>query len=164
MIRIGENTYYHAIICLNGHIISDSIESFETKMGFCKDCGKPTINKCQNCKNPIHGDMYIPNFVNAIQMESPSFCYGCGNPYPWTKSKINALEELIDFEEKLSETNKEDLKKNINDIINETPRTKIATIKFKHLLTKMGKETGIMAKNLAVEMASETAKKYFLEK
>jgi hypothetical protein len=129
---------------------------------FCKECGEETITKCRECNTSIEGRIIHARVSAVGNFIPPKFCYGCGNPHPWTRSKIDALEELIEFEEKLSESNKEELKKNINDIITETPRTKIATMKFKHLITKMGKETGIVAKNLAIEIASETAKKILL--
>ncbi len=55
------------------------------------------------------------------------------------KSKIKALKEL-DFENNLGEDERKIMKKNIEDIINETPRTKVASMKFKQGLAKLEKK------------------------
>jgi hypothetical protein len=83
-------------------------------------------------------------------------------PLPWLESKINALQELIDFEDKLSKEQKETLNKNINDIINETPRTKVASMKIKTVLKDMRKETAHAARDIFVDIVSTTAKKILL--
>jgi hypothetical protein len=51
------------------------------------------------------------------------YCYSCGSPLPWTRAGIDALEEFINFEDNLSKDEKEKLKKSIDDIVTETPRS-----------------------------------------
>jgi hypothetical protein len=70
------------------------------------------------------------------------YCYACGSPLTWTRAGIDGLEEFIDFEDNLSKDEKEKLKKGIDDITTETPRSQFASMLFKIALTKMGKETG----------------------
>jgi hypothetical protein len=44
-------SYYHtAQICLNGHIINESIEEYpEKNEKFCSLCGSETITECPSC-------------------------------------------------------------------------------------------------------------------
>lgn len=156
--------YQAAQICLNGHVITETIKKKDDIKGeFCEKCGKKTITNCQKCKKWIKGEFYNPNvaFI-GFEFPVPNFCWSCGHPYPWTKSKIKALKELIDFENNLGEDEKMIMKKNINDIINETPRTKVASMKFKQGLAKTGKEIAKSVRDIIVDVASETAKKVIL--
>jgi hypothetical protein len=41
------------------------------------------------------------------------------------------MKELIDFESNLTKEEKQGMKKDINDLINENPRTRVASMKFK---------------------------------
>jgi hypothetical protein len=69
-------------------------------------------------------------------------------------SKINAIKELIDFENDLSQEEKEETYKNLDDIITKTPRSKIASMKFKLTLTKIGKETAKAIRDILVDIGS----------
>ena len=153
--------YQAAQISLNGHVITRTIKSKDDiKEDFCEKCGKLTITNCQKCDKWIKGEFYNPD-VNIIgfNFPPPNFCWSCGQAYPWTKSKIKAIKELIDFENNIREDEKKIMKKNIEDIINETPRTKVASMKFKQGLAKTGKETAKALRDILVDIASETAKK-----
>ena len=101
--------------------------------------------------------------VNIIaQYIPPKFCVKCATPFPWTASRTQALVELIDFEKKLAEKDKEMMKKNLDDIIYETPRTQIAAMKFKQGLAQSGKETAKAIRDILIVIASETAKSYLI--
>jgi hypothetical protein len=163
ILKIGDDVYHIAQICINGHVINAYLNSLEDNKGeFCQHCGKRTIINCEKCNNPIIGWKYNPHVNMLVPFSAPNFCLFCGKPYPWTKSKIKALKELIDFENKLDQDEKKILKKNINDIINESPRTKVASIKFKQGLSKIGKETAKAVRDIIVDIASTTAKKIIL--
>lgn len=101
MIKIGDKSYYFSKICLNGHVLFDNIELLDKVQEYCENCGKKIISTCEKCGKPIRGSLYIPNVTILAPPEPPVYCYACGDPLPWTKQKINALEEFIDFEEKL---------------------------------------------------------------
>jgi len=113
--------------------------------------------KAQNCLNGY--------LINSYYMDSPhnnqEFCDKCGDPYPWAEKKINAAKEYVDFMEELSEEEKEDLKRNIDDIIFDIPRTKLASQKVKYYLSKTGKGMTVGLKNILIDFASETQKKYY---
>lgn len=59
---------------------------------------------------------------------------------------------------KNSKDEKEKLKKNIDDIINKTPRTQIASMYFKRMLTVMSKETAKGARDVINRIAVDQAK------
>jgi len=153
-----------AQICLNGHLINSTYQDSSHKnQKFCDRCGKETITECMNCGVDVKGRYHYDRVANFTGYEIPSYCHNCGSPYPWTAEKINAAKEYVDFMEELSDEEKQDLKKNIDDIISDTPRSKLASQKIKHHLPKVGKSLAIGFKDILVDVASETAKKILLE-
>ena len=157
--------YYEetAQICINGHVITSGIESSKSSMQeFCEDCGKPTIIKCPDCNSPIRGSYRSPNVVLLVDYDVPKFCNKCGRPFPWTKAKLDAARELVEFEDKINTKEKELLKNSLDDIIAENPKTKVAAIKYKHTLAKLGQETAKALRDIAVDVACSTAKKILL--
>jgi hypothetical protein len=158
LIKIGEKSYYFSKICLNGHVLFDNLERLDKTQEFCEECGKKIISSCENCNNPIRGDLYIPNVSILAQSKAPVYCYACGNPLPWTEAGIKALEEFIDFEENLPKGEKQKLKKSIDDIISETPGSQFASMLFKRALTIMGKETAKGTKDIIFKIATEQVK------
>lgn len=158
--KIGNKIYHIAQVCTNGHVVSAMLNSLEDKRGeFCEQCGKSTIVTCPSCNKPIQGWAHNPHVSMLVEFSPPNFCLFCGKSFPWTESKIEALQELIEFEKGLSEEDKGLMKNTIDDIINETPKTKIASMKFKQGFSKLGKESGKIARDILVDIASETAKK-----
>jgi hypothetical protein len=158
-----EGYYGTAQVCINGHVITSGIESSKSSMQrFCEDCGKPTIIKCPDCNSSIRGSYRSPNAVLIIEYIVPKFCYKCGKPFPWTKAKLDAARELVEFEDRLTTKEKELLKNSLDDIIAENPKTKMAAIKFKHILAKVGQETAKALRDIVVDIASDTAKKILL--
>jgi hypothetical protein len=130
--EIGDKIYHIAQICVNGHVVSANLKSIKTKEGkYCEECGKQTITNCQVCKNPIQGWSYNPNVIMAVSFTPPNFCLSCGKAFPWMESKINAVQELIDLENSLTDDDKIMMKSSIDDVISETPKTSVAVVKFK---------------------------------
>lgn len=146
------------IVCLNGHQISDSTDLNTIVEGYCETCGSPLISECQNCKTPIEGKTYYPNFVDMLPYSVPKYCKSCGKPFPWTKSAIEAAEELIDFSE-LSETEKNDAKDSVGALITDSPKTKVASAKLKVYLKKGGSFLSKGLYDILVDIVSESAKK-----
>jgi hypothetical protein len=155
--------YETAQICLNGHIISSGIESSRQGMQeLCDICGKRTIIECPECKSNIRGKYKKPNTDDFSDFDAPKFCSACGKPFPWTESKLDAIRELIDIEDKLDNKDKGILKNSLDDIITENPKTQLAATKFKLIMAKVGKERGKILYDIIVDVASETAKKTLL--
>lgn len=168
--------YDTAQICLNGHVINDSFEREpEKNKEYCRDCGAKTITKCPNCEKEIEGAKYIipyalsgpyakelfpgNRYEKVSNYEKPKYCTNCGTPYPWTEKKIKAVHELTQELDNLTSEEKEMLGKSIDDIIKETPETKLAVTRIKKFLPKIGKEAGNILKDLLVDIASESVKK-----
>lgn len=89
----------------------------------------------------------------------PSFCESCGQPYPWTQSKIEAAKEILELQTALTAQEKADFNADMNDIVRDVPRTRAAALRIKSLITKLPGAAGSVLRDLFVEVASETAKK-----
>ncbi|GAA0395853.1 DUF2321 domain-containing protein [Paenibacillus motobuensis] len=131
------NPYGTAQICLNGHVIVDTIEEYRYDMkAYCDKCGQPTITSCPDCKSLIRGNEKSNDcgYIIFDEYEKPSFCISCGNPYPWTTRGIAAASELADLVDEFSTEDRELLIKNLADLASETPRTNVAAIQVKKIL------------------------------
>ena len=85
-----------ALICENGHIVNYSSHNMpESNSECCEKCGAVAMNACRSCNKPIRGTWWGGSF--STYDKPPSYCSGCGEPYPWTRSAPEAAEELIRF-------------------------------------------------------------------
>lgn len=81
--------------------------------------------------------------------ERPAYCRHCGKPYPWTREAIAKVEQTISTAEDLNAEQQSELIESIPDIIAETPGTPLATVRFKKVLSSVGKVTAeALAKTL----------------
>ena len=139
--------YHTALICLNGHVITDRLGSGpDSASKFCKKCGAATVSKCQGCNTGIQGDYEVEGVaVIGFGMRSaPKFCHNCGKPYPWTAARIEAAKTLADEIDELSESEKLLLKSSIDDIVTDSPKTDVGIVRFKKYASKGGEERGAM--------------------
>ncbi len=88
-----------------------------------------------------------------------SFCYKCGKPFPWTKTKIEAAKELTDELENLNDNEKKQLKSIFPDLIFDKPKTNVSASKLKKFLTKAKGVALSELRKLIVDIASESVKK-----
>lgn len=153
----------NARICENGHVMSIDVALSSTQSLFCKECGKSTITHCTHCNKgiwgspePIPGVFYLPKKENY---KRPSFCDGCGNPYPWTEAKLNAAKELISIMDELNQDEQAKFIVNLPDIISDTPRTTVASTIIKKLLTKASSIGQEGFKQLFFDITIEGAKR-----
>ncbi len=155
--------YHTAQICINGHIITDSIQVDPIPgQEYCEKCGEQLITTCPNCHSELRGRRLIPDLMSARIVhlhKPPSFCFKCGKPYPWIESKLEAAKELTETLEDISDEEKEILIKSIDEIIVDTPKTEVAAINFKKIVSKVGKPIADSFKNILISTVSETAKK-----
>ena len=147
--------YYPAEICLNGHVISSCRNNIEK---YCSICGAKTISICPSCQVPIRGELNT-DIIIVKDYVLPAYCFNCGQPFPWTQSKIDAINELMELDEQLSVDEKSYISQNINSIISDTPKTKVVATKFGILFKKAGKITASAIRDILVDIASESAKK-----
>lgn len=154
-------------ICLNGHQLQTTLKwnfKFNPEQ-YCKYCGQLVITQCPNpnCRYTIPGNYKIDGVADLSKpyAEIPNYCISCSHPYPWTVLKIEAVKELIELSE-LSKDEKIELTESVPDILSETPKTKVATTKFKIYSAKAGKIVGESIRQFVIDFGVEFAKKTFL--
>ena len=148
-----------AQICLNGHIINAATQTYPyINRKFCKECGAPAITECPNCNSKIEGEFDPKGEWDTIPYNVPTYCSDCGNPFPWTASKIEAAHKLTQELENISDAEKEILSKSIDDIIRDTPKTELAATRFKKIISKVGKTSLEAFKTILIDIATEKAK------
>jgi hypothetical protein len=149
-----------AQICLNGHMVNQRvIEQRDHSQPFCDRCGKPTIMACRRCSAPIRGVYHSPGSYVVDPIELPIYCLGCGSPYPWTERRINAAKELAAEIETLKPHERELLKRSIDDLLTDTPRTQLAVVRFKRLAAKAGEDARLGLREILVSLASEAVRR-----
>ncbi len=150
--------YYHtAQVCLNGHMINDSSDSYpEINQNFCVKCGAKTITCCPSCNAPMRGD-YDSDFP-VIGYTTPvrSYCHNCGKPYPWTQSAIESTTLIIQEEEELSDQLKLSIVESLPDIISETPRTNLATVRVRKCFSSAGRFTSDAIRQFVIDFGCES--------
>lgn len=154
--------YRTALICKNGHLINGNMQDYpDDNIKYCKDCGEVTICNCSNCKMPIHGDFdFESEFGGYTNLESvPNYCHECGHPYLWTEATIQTIKELFEFEVNLTDEDREILSMNFDDLIKDKPRTHVAALKTKSILSKATEGTKQAFRNITIDIISEVAKK-----
>lgn len=156
-----ERPYYEtALICLNGHVLDTAIEGGPQAARRCPDCGAETTSTCPKCGEAIHGHLFVPGVLTvADPYQPPSYCHNCGNAYPWTGLKLEALRELVAEMEGLSAAERERLSLSLDDLITETPKTEGAVMRLKKALTKAGPEVAAAAKRILLDIATETVRR-----
>lgn len=126
---------------------------------FCDKCGTPTLTSCPNCQTEIRGYYHVPGIPGLSDYSAPAYCFKCGGTFPWTTAAIDAVQELAETVEELSSDEREELKKSLNDLVRETPRTRVAETKFKEFMKKAGKDTYDGMKSILFDVVSETVRK-----
>jgi hypothetical protein len=152
--------YDNAQICSNGHIVNSSARSYpERNSNFCPNCGAASLTTCSNCNAPIRGQ-YLPDGLALVgPYHPPSYCPNCGKAYPWTDSKIEALKELIELDDKNTDAEKAALAADLPDLVRDTARTQVAATRFQKFLVKAASGTASAIRDIVVDIASEAAKK-----
>lgn len=158
--RSDESEYRTAQICLNGHVITKDLElSPELASKFCPNCAQATISACE-CGEPIRGRYHIPDvFVLSSDYSAPAYCHACAKPFPWTSRSLDAARELIAEMDNLSDDEKEQLSRSLDDLLVDTPKTQVAAVRFKKFATKAGSTMGGALRDILVDVMSEAAKK-----
>jgi hypothetical protein len=151
--------YDVAQVCLKGHVINPSANRFtKHNKKFCDKCGSPTITKCQKCDCDIQGRYHEESAIRIRPYFLPAFCQNCGAPFPWTEAKMNALREYTELLE-IPEKDKKAIEESVPDIVISTETTPVSATKFKKALTKAGKGALEGAREIVIDIISETAKK-----
>lgn len=153
--------YHTAEVCLDGHYTTSSVEEHpERRSQYCPKCGSKTITQCPNCSANIRGIYVVPNVVDLVtKYRPPNYCHSCGKPLPWTERKISAAQELVDEIEELSKDDKGILKQSIFELSQDSPRTELASIRYKKLLSKCRDYARQLLNSTVTSILTESAKK-----
>jgi hypothetical protein len=154
-------SYDVAQVCQNGHTVNDSYHRFpQHNQPFCSRCGAASITACESCRTPIRGE-YDADGVIAIGFtyKPPAYCHNCGQPYPWTGAALQSARDLADELDGLDEQEREALKGTLDDLVRDSARTQVASLRFEKLAAKTGKEGAGMLRDVLVGVVSEAARK-----
>ena len=108
------------------------------------------------------GDSGHCDLISTAEYEPPNYCHGCGNPFPWAAERIKAAKEHAGELEGLDPAERALLQEAIEDLAQDGPRTALGASRFKKLTQKAGQSAGSGLYKIAVDLASETAKKLLL--
>jgi hypothetical protein len=154
--KMGE--YDVALICRSGHRINTSFRRFpQGNTKFCSECGAPAMWECEGCKSPIRGAYHAKYAFGLYEYDLPNFCHSCGSDYPWMIEKLEAARELVQ-ELELAEEDKRTLTQSLDDVVRDTPKTEVASLRIRRLLTKAGQEGAGALKAILIQIATSAAK------
>ncbi len=153
--------YRVAEVCLNGHVTTTSADQNpELREKFCSKCGAETIIRCLNCNTAIRGYYDVEGVISlGRNYHPPAFCYNCGKEFPWTERKIASAVELVEIDEKLTENEIEQFKADLSELTKDSPKTQVASARFKKTMTKVGTSVASGLREILVDVLSEAAKK-----
>jgi hypothetical protein len=153
-----------AQICLNGHLITDEYNgSPERRKNYCDRCGEKTIFECPCCNQKIRGDYFFFRSLNRLKSNQfhrqfPYYCDNCGEPFPWTIRKLEAIRDIVK-ELKITKNEKELLDTSLQNLVRDTPGSPAAVLKWKKVLSKVEETAYKTIEKLFIEIMSETVKK-----
>ena len=150
---------------MSGHRITSSMhEHPEDEKRHCPQCGKETIYACIECEKEIPGDKYVPDIPSGrrvIRASSiPQFCDNCGEMFPWTREKMEALVAIAAEEESLSDADRESLRRDAPLIATDNPESEVAALRIKKIMSKVGEHAAPLMWKIVTELATEGAKKW----
>jgi hypothetical protein len=158
LIMIAEMTqgFDTAQICENGHVNTSSLDLLpEYDAKFCQKCGAATLTSCRSCDTPIRGHSK-DSF--AIRYDVPSYCQGCGKPYPWTATAMAEWRALAEMAEVVDSERKQ-LSEAIDDVVKDSPKTNRAVLIIKRLGPKAGADLWNAMQQLLISVGTAAAKK-----
>jgi len=118
-----------------------------------------TIAACRHCRASIRGVYHVSGSSVVETMPVLAYCLHCGRAYPWTDRRVQAAKELANELAQLKPPERELLKRSIEELLDDTPRTQLAVIRFKRLVAKAGPEAGIALREMLVNVVSEAVRR-----
>ncbi len=154
----------NASVCRNGHTVCEAIKTFPNRASdYCSICGESAITSCSSCGRLIDGYAFVhmehispEQHRNGMKWVPPKNCVGCGIPFPWTQSAIDCVSEILDELVDLGHIHRQRLKSSILDLVAETPKTQLALMRLKNLLTQLTPEQGMPLRDAVLLVAHES--------
>jgi hypothetical protein len=133
-VKLESDALYNAAqICLQGDVQSADGTPFEPTQ-HCTKCGSKCIHQCPSCQAAIRGKMkYSSDSYNL-----PSFCHGCGKPYPWMDEKLKTAKDLLFHDDKLTYEERKELWGLLQYVMS-NPKADLAPAKSKLISIKVQK-------------------------
>ncbi|MEM9243892.1 MAG: DUF2321 domain-containing protein [Pseudomonadota bacterium] len=144
-------------------------------MGSTLRCGEEIIANCPYCNIEIRGRkefvvqkimLSSPTLMEkklSISYERPKYCYNCGKPFPWIEKAIESVIEVIkEDEKKLSCGELDQLHHDMIELSQDGPKVKSSAARFNKIIKKLSALTAQMAREIIVDIASDTAKKLIM--
>ena len=158
---MSDSYYDVAQICENGHVANSMAHDHpDSNQDHCDKCGAPTIMGCPSCQTAIRGFYHVPGIIGVFdEYDAPAFCYKCGKPFPWTDARLRAAKDLADELDDLTSDQRESLKKSLDDLVRETPSTRVAETRFKKIMQKAGRDGYEGMRSLLTDIVSEAVRK-----
>ncbi len=151
--------YDTAQVCINGHLINSSSKSSpDRNERHCGICGAATVTTCAKCNADIRGYHHVPGVIAFGPTEAAAHCHECGQPYPWTKQRLDALSELVELLE-IDSGVKDALKADLQALTVEVPRSNVAAARMSTVLQHATPELAAAIKNAVGEVATASVKK-----
>jgi len=97
--------------------------------------------------------------ISFTAYEVPSFCHECGHPYPWIQNSIDAMMELMEFENAFTDRDKEEMKNALIDISNESSKTELGVTKIKKAIHQVSPTMKDIFIRIIINIASEKVKR-----
>lgn len=152
--------YRVAEVCPNGHVPTSSADtSPELREKFCSSCGEPTMTQCPSCHAAIRGYYYVEGVFSLSEYTPPAHCHNCGSAFPWTARKVESAVELVEVGGSLTDTELVQLRTDLTELTKDSPKTQVASLRFKKAMTKVGGTVAQGVRDIVVDVLSEAAKK-----
>jgi hypothetical protein len=151
-----DGQHHDAQICRQGHVQHCQGTIFESET-YCQKCGAPCIEECQYCREPILGMLLKTKW---IYYEAPSYCHGCGHPYPWMEERLNTARELLDHDDQLTEGDRKLLWNDLQYVMSD-PKADLVPAKKKLINIKLNKASAVVREavlDLVAKIAVESVK------
>jgi len=146
-----------ALICTNGHLVNDRSRGMPAlNAACCSICGAHAISACSGCREPIPG--YFYQDAGRPLERIPQYCHACGRPMPWTERSMSGARALIRELASLDPYERDQLRRSIDDIIRETPKTPLAILRINRVLERLGGEQAQALREILISVASEPVK------
>ncbi|HET6456933.1 MAG TPA: DUF2321 domain-containing protein [Armatimonadota bacterium] len=154
--------YDVAQVCPNGHV-ANALSTIRPQHNqeFCEKCGEGTITECPRCGAPIRGAYWDGWGTDAdrFNYRLAHHCRNCGESFPWTERKVKAAVDLAQEAGILQKDDLAELERSVTEVMQDTPQTKAAANRLKRLFGKLGAETARAARDILVDVVSESVKK-----
>ena len=143
--------------CRNGHAITGDLTNGDGS-SYCAVCGADTISACEACNSPIRGT-FQSDFGFTGPWSPPAHCRHCGNGFPWTVAKMEAVKELAEAIEELTDFEREKLSELLPHIVQHTPRTQPAGFKIAAIVERTKAPARAVLRDLLSDITVEAGRK-----